>query len=294
MDDRQMVIVGMSGGVDSSVAALRLLEEGRRVVGVTLKWWDRCGALADGENCCGPQGIEDARAVCQTLGIRHYVLNVSEAFERDVIGPFIEEYRRGRTPNPCILCNQHIKFGLLLAKARNLGASHVATGHYAIVEKAGSRFVLRKGTDANRDQSYFLFSLDQDQLCHTLMPLGHLTKPEVRRLAARAGLKVHDKKESREICFVPDNDYVRFLETRLGPGAFADGDLCDVSGQFIRRHGGIERFTIGQRKGLGGGNPVGDADLGAVAAGHEGRPARRAVPHQSCSQDALPTSAAEM
>ena len=249
------VVIGMSGGVDSSVAAYLLKEQGYDVVGMTMKvWLADCISQAE-DACCGPSAITDARAVAHTLGIPHYVIDESPDFEKTVIDYFANEYRAGRTPNPCVICNEKIKFGSLWNKAHALGAEFLATGHYAIVEQHAGRAVLRKGRDARKDQSYFLFSLRQEQLGRTLLPLGEMSKPEIREIARQIGLKVADKADSQEICFVPGNDYKAFLRQRLGDGAFHRGGIFDKSGRRLADHEGIEFFTIGQRKGLPGGAP---------------------------------------
>jgi len=248
------VLVGMSGGVDSSVAAWLLQRDGWDVVGVTMKVWPQdCLSRAE-DKCCGPSAIADARGVAHHLGIPHYVVDESDNFERIVIDYFAGEYRAGRTPNPCVMCNEHLKFGNLRTKARALGADFIATGHYAIIEHHGDRTVLRRGRDERKDQSYFLFSLGQDQLAHALTPLGDMEKPEIRRIARELGLKVSEKADSQEICFVPGNDYRAFLRGHLGGAEFHRGGIYDTSGEFLGEHEGIEMFTIGQRKGLPGGS----------------------------------------
>jgi len=208
------VIVGMSGGVDSSAAAALLLEQGYEVVGITLKLWPQdCLSRAE-DKCCGPQAVTDARAVCHKLGIPHYLVDESESFQKQVIANFAAEYKAGRTPNPCVICNEKLKFGALLDRARQLGGEFVATGHFARLEKSanGRRTLLKKGRDPLKDQSYFLFSLRQDQLARSLFPLGEKTKLDSRQAARDRDLKTADKEESMEICFVPDNDYGKFLE----------------------------------------------------------------------------------
>ena len=245
----------MSGGVDSSVAGALLLRDGWDVIGVTMKVWPQdCISRAE-DKCCGPSAIADARGVAHKLGIPHYVVDEADNFEKIVIDYFASEYRMGRTPNPCVMCNEHLKFGNLRTKARALGADFIATGHYATIDHFEDRAVLRKGRDAKKDQSYFLFSLRQDQLRHALAPLGGMEKPEIREIARGLGLKVADKVDSQEICFVPGNDYKEFLRGHLGEKQFHRGAIYDTQGNFIAEHEGIEMFTIGQRKGLPGGSP---------------------------------------
>lgn len=250
------VVLGMSGGVDSSVAAYLLKEQGYDVVGVTMKVWPQdCISRAE-DKCCGPSAIADARGVAHALGIPHYVVDEADQFEKQVINYFAAEYQAGRTPNPCVMCNEKLKFGNLWDKARALGAEYIATGHYAIIEHhEDGRAVLRKGADPRKDQSYFLFSLRQEQLARALCPLGAMSKPEIRDIARKIGLKVADKVDSQEICFVPGNDYKAFLKTHMGEGEFHPGGIYDKAGNRIAEHEGIEMFTIGQRKGLPGGSP---------------------------------------
>jgi tRNA-uridine 2-sulfurtransferase len=249
------VVLGMSGGVDSSVAASLLQKDGWDVIGVTMKVWPQdCISRAE-DKCCGPSAIADARAVAHRLGIPHYVVDEADNFEKIVIDYFASEYRQGRTPNPCVMCNERLKFGNLRSKARALGADFIATGHYAIIENHTTSPVLRKGRDARKDQSYFLFSLTADQLAHALTPLGGMEKSEIRDIARSLGLKVADKVDSQEICFVPGNDYKAFLRSHLGEKEFHSGAIYDTHGNFVANHEGIEMFTIGQRKGLPGGSP---------------------------------------
>ncbi len=245
------VVVGMSGGVDSSATAALLLEQGHEVIGVTLKLWPQdCSARAE-DKCCGPQAVMDARSVCSRLGIPFYLVDEAGEFQQRVIGYFADEYRAGRTPNPCVMCNQHLKFGSLLRRADQLGAEYIATGHFARIERHDDGSVsLLRGRDPRKDQSYFLFSLRQEQLRRALFPLGDKTKADTRAVARESGLRTADKEESMEICFVPDNDYGGFLE---GSGLVArhEGDIVDASGRVLGRHQGVEFFTVGQRRGLG-------------------------------------------
>ena len=264
---KQRVLLGMSGGVDSSVAGYLLREQGYEVIGVTMKVWPQdCISRAE-DKCCGPQAVADARGVAHALGIPHYVVDEADQFERVVIDYFASEYQAGRTPNPCVMCNEKLKFGNLWSKAAALGCDYIATGHYAIIEHgvgtpssprddgaAAPYAVLRKGIDPRKDQSYFLFSLRQPQLRRALTPLGTMTKTQIREIAHSLGLKVADKVDSQEICFVPGNDYKAFLRSHLGENEFHRGEIYDVDGNFVAEHGGIELFTIGQRKGLPGGS----------------------------------------
>ena len=248
------VLVGMSGGVDSSVTAHLLQQQGYEVIGVTMKVWPQdCISRAE-DKCCGPSAIADARGVAHKLGIPHYVVDEADRFERLVIDYFSSEYQAGRTPNPCVMCNELLKFGTLWSKAAALGARYIATGHYAIIEHGPSGAVLRKGRDSKKDQSYFLFSLRQAQLQRALCPLGAMEKTEIRAIARRLGLKTADKVDSQEICFVPGNDYKTFLRSHLGESEFHPGGIYDKEGNRVGEHDGIELFTIGQRKGLPGGS----------------------------------------
>ena len=246
------VVVGMSGGVDSSATAALLLEQGFDVVGITLKLWPQdCVSRAE-DKCCGPQAVTDARAVCHKLGIPYYLIDEAEEFQSKVIRYFADEYKAGRTPNPCVMCNQNLKFGRLIDRADQLGAQFIATGHFARLERSadGTRMLLKRGRDARKDQSYFLFSLRQDQLARAMFPLGEKTKSDTREVARHCNLKTADKAESMEICFVPDNDYGRFLQQAKLVQQHR-GDIVDLQGQVLGRHDGIEFYTIGQRKGLG-------------------------------------------
>jgi tRNA-specific 2-thiouridylase len=250
---KQRVLLGMSGGVDSSVAGYLLREQGYDVIGVTMKVWPQdCISRAE-DKCCGPQAVADARAVAHSLGIPHYVVDEADQFEKTVIDYFTSEYQAGRTPNPCVMCNEKLKFGNLRGKAQALGCDYIATGHYAIIEQRGERAVLRKGIDPRKDQSYFLFSLRQPQLRRALTPLGTMEKTEIRKIARSLGLKIADKLDSQEICFVPGDDYKAFLRSHLKENDFHRGEIYDMDGNFVGEHDGIELFTIGQRRGLPGG-----------------------------------------
>ncbi len=242
----------MSGGVDSSVAAYMLKRQGHEVLGLTMKIWT-CDedAPVDPRVCCGPAAISDARRVAEEIGIRHYVVGMRGVFEELVIDHFVAEYARGRTPNPCVRCNRYVKFEPLLAKADALGATHLATGHHAIVESGpDGRFALRRAKDARKDQTYFLYSMTPDQLARVLMPIGRLTKDEVRALAREAGLPVADRPESQDVCFVPGGDIGELIAERL-PSALEPGPIEDLDGRVLGEHRGIARYTIGQRSGLG-------------------------------------------
>ncbi len=249
-----LVVVAMSGGVDSSVAAALLVQQGYRVIGVTLDMWPRKSAVeAVGRHsvCCSLESVEDARRVADRLGIPHYTLNFREAFERDVVRNFVAEYARGRTPNPCIRCNRFVKFDALLSKARAWGAEHLATGHYARVDRTPTgRFTLRKALHGAKDQSYALYSLTQEQLAHTLFPLGGMEKAETRRIAADLGLATAEKPESQELCFVPDGDYAGYLRQQQ-PALERTGPIRNLAGEVVGTHRGIAFYTVGQRKGLG-------------------------------------------
>lgn len=248
------VVVAMSGGVDSSVTAALLKEQGAEVIGLTMQIWDyRNFTVPDGQQfgtCCSLDDVYDARRVAEHLGIPFYVVNFEAEFAAQVIDSFCDDYFSGRTPNPCVLCNQKLKFELLLRRAVALEADFLATGHYARVEREGERFALKKGLDPAKDQSYFLFTLTQDQLARVRFPLGGMSKDEVRAHGARLGLRVAEKAESQDICFIPDGDYVRFLEEQRGAGTM-DGTIVHVDGRVLARHQGTYRYTIGQRRGLG-------------------------------------------
>ncbi|CAI9085594.1 tRNA 2-thiouridine(34) synthase MnmA [Candidatus Methylacidiphilum fumarolicum] len=251
---RCRIVVGMSGGVDSTVAALLLKKEGFDVIGITLKvWTDSCMSRSL-EKCCGPEAINDARNLAAQIGIPHYTIDEADFFEKEVIHYFLDEYRQGRTPNPCVKCNEKIKFGRLWSKVRSWGAEYIATGHYAIVEHQDTTSPsLKKAKDKTRDQSYFLFSLSPFQLSRILTPLGRLEKKEVRAIAKEAGLSVWNKEESRDICFVAGKNYKDFIEEKIDSKESNAGPILDETGRVIGSHQGIERYTVGQRKGLPGG-----------------------------------------
>jgi tRNA-specific 2-thiouridylase len=250
----ERVIVAMSGGVDSSVAAYLLLRDGYEVIGMTLKTWPKelCDTVPKGQTCCSSRDIEDARRVAYRLGIPFYVVEASEPFRRWVIDDFVRRYGEGETPNPCVVCNRTIKLGLLLQKAKALQAQWVATGHYARViwDERRGRYAIRQAVDEAKDQSYVLFQLTQDQLRRLKLPLGDLPKSEVRQIAREIGLEVADKPESMELCFIPDGDTQGFLR-QYAPYAFRPGALVDVEGRVLGTHRGIAAYTVGQRKGIG-------------------------------------------
>jgi tRNA-uridine 2-sulfurtransferase len=246
------VAVAMSGGVDSSVAACLLLKQGYKVVGLSMKLPYTGTSGSPEEGCCGVSGIDDARDVAGKLGIPFYALDYGQEFRREVIDYFCGEYSRGRTPNPCVICNKRMKFGSLLQKAQVFGADYIATGHYAKVERdSGGGYLLRKGRDAAKDQSYFLFTLSQEQLSRVIFPLGKYKKERVREMAREFGLKVHDKPASQEICFIPDNDYRKFLREKSGKKVFLPGPIVDKDNKVAGEHSGIAFYTVGQRKGIG-------------------------------------------
>ena len=278
------VCVGMSGGVDSSVAAHLLKKEGYDVIGLTFRGWPQdCRSLEE-DKCCGPQAVMDARMVAHSLDIPHYVIDEIDTFRREVMDYFAAEYQRGRTPNPCVICNEKVKFGSLLRKARALGAECIATGHYARIEcegngsascgasgplaavgmemaggppalQNGTRYQLRKGRDERKDQTYFLFSLNQEQLARAMFPVGDLTKDETRAIAKEMGLKTHGKEDSQEVCFVPENDYRRYLRESANVTEVR-GEIGTREGKVLGHHNGIHNFTVGQREGLNlGGQP---------------------------------------
>ena len=261
----------MSGGVDSSATAALLLEQGYEVIGITLKLWPQDCVNRAEDKCCGPQAVTDARSVCHKLDIPYYLIDEAGEFQKHVIQYFADEYKAGRTPNPCVMCNQNLKFGRLINRADQLGADFIATGHFARVEflpgSAGradlpvspdarqgvptkGRYLLKRGRDLRKDQSYFLFSLRQDQLARAIFPLGEKTKSDTREVARHCNLKTADKEESMEICFVPDNNYGGFLQSANLVQKHR-GNITDVYGHVLGQHDGIEFYTIGQRRGLG-------------------------------------------
>lgn len=247
------VVVGMSGGVDSSVAALLLKQQGYDVVGIFMKNWDDTDEFG---RCTAEEDYEDVKRVCRHIGIPYYTVNFEEEYRDKVFAYFLDEYRKGRTPNPDVMCNREIKFGHFLEKALALGADRIATGHYARVEKRGDTYVLLRGVDANKDQSYFLNQLNQYQLSKTLFPLGHLTKPQVRQIAREAGLPTANKKDSTGICFIGEKDFRTFLSQYLPA---QPGDIRTLDGELKGRHQGLMYYTLGQRQGLGiGGGGTGE------------------------------------
>jgi tRNA-specific 2-thiouridylase len=245
-----LVVAALSGGVDSATAAALLVEQGHEVVGMTMRLYDARGTQASSGRCCGPRDIEDARAVCAHLGIPHHVIDLEGEFAAAVVDDFVEAYLAGETPNPCVKCNQHIKFTPLMQRARAIGADLLVTGHYARIEDGA----LLRGRDAGKDQSYFLFSMPPAELASVRFPLGALTKDDVRAEAARLALPNATKDESQEICFVPDGDYAGFVSAqalRRGRAMPGPGAIVDESGAILGRHDGVHRFTVGQHRGLG-------------------------------------------
>jgi len=281
------VVVAMSGGVDSSVAAAILREQGYDVVGIAMRLVSGESSGGGGERrqtCCSYEDFEDARRVAERMDFPFYVADLRAEFSAGVIDNFVDEYVAGRTPNPCVMCNREIKFARLWRRARALGADFVATGHYARVERdAAGRFHLLRAADAAKDQSYFLFAMTQAELARTLFPLGEMTKGEVRECARALGLANADKPESQEICFVPEGDYARFVADRVHPDRIRAGQVVNGDGRVLAEHNGIHRFTVGQRRGLGvaAGEPLYvreiDADLGRVVVGRRDELASRGL-----------------
>ncbi len=247
------IVVGLSGGVDSSVAAYLLKQAGHEVIGVTMQIWQEEENSIQEENggCCGLSAVEDARRVAQMLEIPYYVMNFRQEFKKAVIDYFVAEYMEGRTPNPCIACNRYVKWESLYHRARAIGADGIATGHYSrIVKLENGRYALQKSITDAKDQTYALYNLTQEQLAHTLMPVGAYSKEEIRKLAEEIGLLVANKPDSMEICFVPDNDYAGFIEQYTGK-EFSEGNFVNTAGEVLGKHKGIIHYTVGQRKGLG-------------------------------------------
>lgn len=247
------VVVGMSGGVDSSVAAFLLKEQGYDVIGVTMQIWqnDEMGLVEENAGCCGLSAVDDARSVAEKLDIPYYVMNFREEFKNCVIKPFVEEYLCARTPNPCILCNRYVKWEALLKRSVEIGADYIATGHYARIKKLeNGRYVIQNSVTAKKDQTYALYGLTQYQLSHTLMPVGDYKKEEIRAIAQRIGLNVASKPDSQDICFVPDNDYAAVVEREAAGQVPPIGDFVSTDGKVLGQHKGIIHYTIGQRKGL--------------------------------------------
>ena len=252
MEKKKKVVIGMSGGVDSSVAAYLLKEQGYDVIGVTMQIWQEDKDYTEREGgCCSLSAVDDARRVANKIGIPFYVMNFRDSFKEKVIDYFVQEYIDGKTPNPCIACNKHLKFDELLRKAQGIGADYVATGHYAKIEQdENGRYLLIRSDDDRKDQTYALYNFTQEQLAHTLMPCGEYTKDRIREIAKEIGLSVYNKKDSEEICFIPDNNHGRYI-SEARPLEVVPGNFVDKNGNILGQHKGIVYYTIGQRKGLG-------------------------------------------
>ena len=273
--EKKRVLIGMSGGVDSSVAAALLKEQGYEVVGATMRLWTYSDGLSDHEGCCSESAVEDARRVCDKLGIEFYVMNFKDLFKEKVVDYFVDEYTHGRTPNPCIACNKYLKFDAMLKKALAMGFDYIATGHYAKIEQdENGKYILRCAAAGKKDQSYVLYQFTQEQLAHTLMPLGGYNKDWVRKKAAELGLNVANKPDSMEICFVEEGKYAEFIKEYSGYVP-KKGDFLDSKGNVIGKHDGLIYYTIGQRKGIGAyGRPMFvmemDSEKNTVTLGEKG------------------------